>query len=285
MDPMLDLDLLRTFVLIAETGSLSRAAVCVHRTQSAVSMQMRRLESAIGKSLLERGSHGVRLTATGGRMLRHAQKLLRLHDETLAEITGEDLSGLARFGLADDYAEAFLPPLIGAFAARYPRIGVEVSCSPTPDLRQNLKAGQLDLALLTLAPNAQKGVMRRERLVWVGAMDASTELIAPLPLALSHPKSVDRRAALSALKATGRSYRIAYESGSSAGLIAVVRSGLAIAVLARCTVPKDLRILTDVDGLPALPSADIVLALGATISPPAHRLAEHVSSMLPTLAF
>jgi DNA-binding transcriptional LysR family regulator len=285
MDPMLDLDLLRTFVFIAETGSLSRAAACVHRTQSAVSMQMRRLESVIGKSLLERGSHGVRLTATGGRMLRQAQKLLRLHDETLAEITGENLSGLVRFGLADDYAETFLPPLIGAFATRYPRIGIEVSCSPTPELRQSLKAGRLDLALLTVVPNAQKKAMRRERVVWVGARDSSAESMAPLPLALSHPDSVDRRAALSALKKAGRSYRIAYESGSFAGLTAVVRSGLAIAVLARCTVPRDLRILSDADGLPALPSADIVLALGSGIAPPARRLAERVSSMLPRLGF
>jgi DNA-binding transcriptional LysR family regulator len=283
MDPMLDFDLLRTFVFIAETGSLSRAATCVHRTQSAVSMQVRRLEETIGKPLLERSSRGVRLTAPGERMLRQAQKLLRLHDETLSDLTGEDLSGLARFGLADDYAEAFLPPLIGTFAARYPRIGIEVSCSPTPDLRHSLKAGRLDLAVLTLASNSRERVMRRERLVWVAATNGSTESIEPLPLALSHREAVDRRAALRALKKAGRTHRVAYESGSSAGLIAVVRSGLAIAVLARCSVPKDLRILTDADGLPSLPSVDIVLALGRAISPPARRLAEHVSSMLPTL--
>ena len=89
MGPRLDLDLLRTFVFIAETGSVSRAAACVHRTQSAVSMQVRRLEEAVGKLLLERGSHGVRLTAAGERMVRHAHKLLRLHDEAIAELTGE----------------------------------------------------------------------------------------------------------------------------------------------------------------------------------------------------
>src|SRR5215471_5203143 len=112
MGPMLDLELLRTLVFIAETGSLSRAAACVHRTQSAISMQVRRLEEVVGRPLLERGSRGVRLTATGERMVGHAHKLLRLHDETISELTGEGLSGLVRFGLADDYAEAFLPPLI-----------------------------------------------------------------------------------------------------------------------------------------------------------------------------
>lgn len=284
MGPMLDLELLRTLVFIAETGSLSRAAACVHRTQSAISMQVRRLEEVVGRPLLERGSRGVRLTATGERMVGHAHKLLRLHDETISELTGEGLSGLVRFGLADDYAEAFLPPLIGAFAARYPRVGVEVACLPTPELRCSIKAGRLDLALLTLAPNGRERILRRERLVWVGAMNASTEFVEPLPLALSHPEAFDRRAALRALGKAKRSNRIAYESGSSAGLIAVVRSGLAIAVLARCSVPKDLRILAETNGLPSLPTVDIVLAAGRALSPPARRLAEHVSSMLPALA-
>src|SRR5262245_27155673 len=110
MKPTLDLDLLRTFVFITETGSLSKAAACVHRTQSAVSMRVHRLEELIGERLLERGSRGVRLTAAGTRTVRHARKLLQLHDEAVADLKGEDLSGIVRFGVADDYAEAFLPP-------------------------------------------------------------------------------------------------------------------------------------------------------------------------------
>jgi DNA-binding transcriptional LysR family regulator len=115
-------------------------------------------------------------------------------------------------------------------------------------------------------------------------MNGSADSVKPLPLALSHREAVDRRAALRALREVGRSYRIAYESGSSAGLIAVVRSGLAVAVLAHCSVPKDLRILTARDGLPSLPSVDIVLARGRALLPPADRLAEHIASTLPTLA-
>ena len=282
---MLDFDLLRTFVFVAETGSLSQAAARVFRTQSAVSMQMQRLEEMVGKELLQRSGRGVRLTTSGERMLRQAHKLLRLHDETMLEVTGEDLTGLARLGLADDYADAFLPPLISGFAARYPHVGVEVSCAPTPDLRRSIKSNRLDLAILTLAPNSQFKALRRENLVWVGASNGSAEFTDPLPLALSHRESVDRRAASKALRQAGRRFRIAYESGSSSGLIAVVRSGLAIAILARCSVPKDLRILTKADGLPSLPNVDIVLAVGRGVSPPARRLAEHVSALLPTLAF
>jgi DNA-binding transcriptional LysR family regulator len=284
MNPALDLDLLRTFVFIAETGSLSQAAACVHRTQSAISMQVRRLEDLIGKRLIERSGRGVRLTAVGAHTVRHARKLLRLHDEAMADLTGEGLAGLVRFGVADDYAEAFLPPLLGVFAARYPGVGIEVACAPTPELRRNLKAGGLDLAILTVASNAQDKVLRREPLVWIGARDGAAESIEPLPLALSHRDAVDRRAVLKALKKVGRSYRIAYESGSAAGLIAVVRSDLAIAVLARCSVPKDLRILNGADRLPSLPSVDLVLRTSRTISLPARRLAEHVSSTLSTLA-
>jgi DNA-binding transcriptional LysR family regulator len=282
---MLDLDLLRTFVFVAETGSLSQAAARVLRTQSAVSMQMQRLEGMVGKALLERSGRGVRLTAAGERMLRQAHKLLRLHDETILEVSGEGLTGLARFGLADDYAEAFLPPLVGGFAARFPHVGVEVSCSPTPDLQRGIRSKRLDLAILTLAANTRGKALRKENLVWVGAMNASAELINPLPLALSHREAIDRRLALQALRRVGRRYRIAYESGSSSGLIAVVRSGLAIAILARCSVPKDLRILTKTDGLPSLPNVDIVLAVSSGASPPARRLAEHVSSLLPMLVF
>jgi DNA-binding transcriptional LysR family regulator len=280
---MLDLDLLRTFVFIAETGSLSQAAVCVHRTQSAVSMQVRRLEELVGKPLLERSSRGVRLTPIGQRMVRHAHKLLRLHDETVSDLAGEGVSGLVRLGLADDYADAFLPPLMTRFAAQFPRVGIEVSCSPTPNLRRDIKAGRLDLAILTLLPAGRERVLRRERLVWVGSMNSSIEFVEPLPLALSHRESVDRRVALRALGESKRAYRVAYESGSSAGLIAMVRSGLAIAVLARCSVLKDLRILAKADGLPPLPSVDIVLAVGRGASPSARLLAEHVSATLPTL--
>jgi DNA-binding transcriptional LysR family regulator len=282
---MLELDLLRTFVFVVDTGSLSQAATRVHRTQSAVSMQMQRLEELAGRKLLERCGRGVRLTAAGERMLRQAHKLLRLHDETILEVRGEDLTGLAKLGLADDYADAFLPPLIRGFAARYPHVGVEVSCLPTPDLRRSIKSKRLDLALLTLAPGGQYKALRRENLVWVGAMNGSAEFTEPLPLALSHREAVDRRAALKALRQAGRSHRTAYESGSCSGLIAVVRSGLAIAVLARCSVPKDLRILGEADGLPPLPNVEIALAAGRGLSPPARRLAEHVSSLLPALEF
>jgi DNA-binding transcriptional LysR family regulator len=285
MGQMLDLDLLRTFVFVAEMGNLSRAANFVHRTQSAVSMQMQRLEEVVGKVLLERSGRGVRVTAAGERLLRQAYKLLRLHDDAMMELTGEDFSGLVRLGLADDYAEAFLPPLIGSFAARYPYIGIEVSCSPTPDLRRDIKSNRLDVAILTLEPKGQHRSLRRENLVWVGAARGSAQAVEPLPLALSHREAVDRRVALKALRQARRSYRIAYESGSSAGLIAVVRSGLAIAVLARCSVPKDLRVLTKADGLPPLPSVDILLSAGRSMSPPAQRLADHISSILPTLVF
>jgi DNA-binding transcriptional LysR family regulator len=285
MGQMLDLDLLRTFVFVAETGNLSQAANFVHRTQSAVSMQMQRLEGIVGKVLVERSGRGVRLTVAGERLLQQAHKLLRLHDEAMLEITGEDLSGLVRLGLADDYAEAFLPPLIGSFATRYPSIGVDVSCSPTPDLRRSIRSNRLDVAILTLEPKDQHEPLRAEKLVWVGAARGSAQAVEPLPLALSHREAVDRRLALKALRQARRSYRIAYESGSAAGLIAVVRSGLAIAVLAHCSVPKDLRVLTKADGLPSLPNVDIVLSTGRSMSPAARRLADHISLTLPVLVF
>jgi DNA-binding transcriptional LysR family regulator len=279
----LDIDLLRSFVAIAETGALGRAATRVGRTQSALSMQMQKLEGIVEQPLLYRTGRGVTLTATGERLLVRAGELLRKHDEALAELRGEQLSGVLRFSCPDDYAAVFLPHLLQGFASLHPRVQLEVMCGPTPRLHELLARHAVDLALVSVAGDGVGAdVIRREQLVWVAQRGGAAALLDPLPLALGAPDALDHLLPKQALEAAGRAYRLAYASSSFAGLVAMARSGQAVIVLTRTAVPDDLEILTPEQGLPELPSVGITLAFDR--EPPTAltaAFAAHVRKFLP----
>lgn len=281
----LDIDLLRTFVAIAESHTLGRAASTIGRTQAAVSMQVQKLEELVSQPLLNRTGRGVTLTLHGERLLVHARSILRSHDEALAQISGAGLSGTIRFGCPDDYAAAFLPHLLRSFAVRHPQVFVEVLCAPTPRLLDRVKAHALDLALIsTRLPGDGRPLIRQEPLVWVGQPGDNALQRVPLPLALTDPDALDYQAACSALDAARIPYRIAYASGSLSGLMAVVRSGQAIAVLTRAAVPPDLQILPPSATLPELPSVGLTLTFDLA-RPPAmvREFAADMEAMLPNL--
>jgi len=238
------------------------------------------------------------LTHPGERLLAHAQRILRLHDEALADLSGKGLSGTIRFGCPDDYATVFLPPLLRQFSVLHPHAQVEVFCAPTPRLRERLGKRVLDLALVSVpdaaAARADAGadradldgdaIIRREPLVWIGYPGLAPADFDPLPLALSDPDTLDHLAARDALQRAGRAYRIAYASSSLAGLTALVRSGQAFAVITQTAVPPDLAILGGDPGLPALPAVAITLKLAkAAPSPLVAAFAEHIRGMLPGL--
>lgn len=283
MSLSLDIDLLRSFVAISEARSLSRAASRVGRTQSALSQQLKRLEEILEQPLFQRTGRGVLLTAHGERLLAHAQRILRLHDEAMADLSAKGLSGTIRFGCPDDYAAVFLPYLLRQFASQHPSVLVEVICALTPRLLQQWDKHALDLALISLPDSApDETIIRREPLVWVGCPGTETADFDPLPLALSSPDTLDHLAARASLDRAGRGYRIAYASDSLAGLTALVRSGQAIAVLTRTAVPADLCILDTTATLPALPSVGISLKLGRS-TPLSEAFAEHTRRSLPLL--
>jgi len=272
----LDIDLLRTFAAIAETHTLGRAATKIGRTQAAVSMQVKKLEAMLSQPLLNRTGRGVVLTLHGERLLGHARTILRHHDAAVADISGEGLSGTLRFGCPDDYAAAFLPHVLRSFAGRHPQVFVEVFCAPTPRLAERLKKHALDLALVsTTAAENSVPVIRREPLVWVGNQHDNAATREPLQLALSDPDTLDHRAACEGLDAAKR--RIS-------GLLAVVRSGQAIAVLTQAAVPADLQILPTGNLLPRLPAVGLTVKFDLQ-RPPAlvAEFAEHLQRVLPTL--
>ena len=164
----LDIDLLRNFAAIAEAGVMSRAADRVGRTQAALSQQVKRLELAVQQTLMIRTGRGITLTLQGERLLQHAQRILRTHDEAVAELMGVSLSGNIRFGCPDDYARVFLPPLLQSFSQQHPQVFVEVICAPTPRLLERLDEQALDIAIVSLPDSPQRDqFLRREPFVWV----------------------------------------------------------------------------------------------------------------------
>lgn len=273
----LDPDLLRTFVAIVDAGGFTQAAKRIHRTQSAVSMQVRRLEETLDRTLFQRDGRGVQLAPDGEALLSYARRLLKLHDEAVAALTRPDLSGLVRIGTPDDYVDRFLPDILARFARAFPRVQVEVNCEPSVHLRRMLVEEQLDLALITCTPGAETGeVLRREPVVWAAAERHLTYEEEPLPLALFQPGCFFRDWAIAGLNSLGKPYRIAYTSASISGILAAVTAGLAVTVLCRSVLPVGVRPLSEVEGLPPLPMASITLHRGKPVSAVAECLASYI---------
>lgn len=253
----LDLNLLKTFVAVVESGSLSNAAPRVGRSQSAVSMQMQRLEEMVGNQLLVRGPRNVTPNAIGEDFLVYARRLLKLSDEAWASVTRPKETGSVRLGVPDDYAAFLLPPVLSRFAADHPLVTVELICEQSTALVKTLAEGRLDLAIITRLPEQPLDVIRLERFVWVASPNHVAWENDPLPVALFEPGCAARMNVLQALGDVDRSYRCTYSSASLLGLIAVVQAGLAVAGLAQRSVPASLRIIGGNEGLPALPDLEI----------------------------
>ncbi|MDX0755989.1 LysR family transcriptional regulator [Sinorhizobium medicae] len=281
----LDLRLLITFVHAAHSGSVSATAVQVGRTQSAVTMQMQRLEEMLGHSLLHRSGSGVRLTGSGERFLVYAERILKMHDEAVSAFSDKGLHGSMVFGSPEDYLISFFPMLLRSFGSKYPDVEIKVVSAPTVELRTLLQSRKVDLALVS-TPNLNdvENIVRTEPLVWVGSKPTLElhDFGDAVPLALPASNAMDHRAALQAMGGAGLRYKIAYASNSLAGLIGLARSGLAISVMTQEAVPPDLHVLNA--PLPQLPHLGIMIACAdADQSPAVAAFADHIRSVLPSL--
>lgn len=267
----LDLDLVRSFVAIAEVKSFTRAGERLGRSQSAVSLQMRRLEDLIGRRLFSRDPRHVVLTADGEIFLPQARRLLRLNDEILSELTGGDVAGEVRLGAPEDFATVHLPDILGEFARANPRATLAVTCDLTLNLLEQLRDGALDLALVKREPLGPDMGVRvwREPLVWVGADASVAESEGPVPLVVAPSPCVYRKRAIGALERIGRPWRCAYTSPSLAGQQAALRAGLGVTVLPLEMAPSDLARLGPAQGLPDLPDTEIALMRAPTAVPAA----------------
>ncbi|WPZ36668.1 LysR substrate-binding domain-containing protein [Thalassobaculum sp. OXR-137] len=257
----LDLDVLRAFVLVAETRSFTRAAERLNRGQSAVSMQMKRLEELTGCHILSRTRRRVELTPDGAHLLSYARRLLRLNDEALGSLDRGARTGKVRVGVTDT-SMIYVSRILRAFAERCPLVQVEMTCGRSWEALADLEDGKIDLALVTQPCGHEGGrLLWREPLVWVAAADAEAEAREPLPLALFAPGCVYRDAVLRLLEAAGRDYRLVYSSANSLGLSAAVTAGIAVTIMPASAVGPNLRNVGKVAGLPELPELDLLLYL------------------------
>ncbi|WP_404298192.1 LysR family transcriptional regulator [Halomonas sp.] len=267
----MDTELLRAFVTVAECQGFSAAGKVLHRTQSAVSLQIKRLEDQMGKALFERTSRSVMLTGPGERLLPYARHMLKLEDEAREALGGLSRGELIRFGTSEEQAATYLPRLLPRYAERYPAARLEVHCNISASLVENFQEGLLDVVLsIRHAPSQSGHLLGWEPMVWVAAADVRPKSWEVLPLALNPEGCIFRAHALASLGRTKRRWQLRYVSQSPTGINLPVQAGLAMTVKTPRSVPEGCRIIGEEEGLPPLGQVEIEL----------HRRPGHTSEAL-----
>jgi DNA-binding transcriptional LysR family regulator len=275
----LDHDLLRTFVAVAEAGSLSRGGERLRLAQPTVSLQLKRLEAALGCRLMKRTPRSLALTAEGETLLAYGRRILALCDEAVARISEPQMTGLVRLGTPEDFATTHLSAVLAAFARQHPNVALEVTTDLTLNLVERFSQGEFDLVLIKREPLGPSDGVRvwREALVWARSAGADPFAdTAVLPLVVSPHPCVYRRRAMRALDGAGRPWRVAYTSTSLAGAQAAVRAGLGVTVLPKDMVPADFVVVEEGSGAPDLSDTEVALMRATALSHPAERLAGHI---------
>lgn len=270
MVPPLESDLLRIFVAVARAENVTRAADALGRTQSAVSMQIRKLEESAGVALFERGPRGVSLTADGARLLPYALRIVGLVDETAAVMRMKPLDGPVRVGIPEEYSQTVLPRALAAFSETHPATEVTVMCGYTSQQMEAFEADRLDLAVIFDWRDGVSGeLLAVDPTVWVTSLVHGRHLERPLPIAVYGRSSWSRDFALRSLDLHAIPHRTAYICDTAGGLRSAVSSGLAVAPLSRSTLPAGTRELTLADGFPQIDSSRVVLKRNPRRSSPA----------------
>lgn len=276
----LDLDLLRTFIAIGETGNFSSAAKVVFRTPSAVSMQVKKMEEILGRTLFVRDSRSVALTEDGERVLTHARRMLALDQELLAEFHPATMTGEVRLGVHDDVAERFLPDLLRRFSRTHPSVIVNAVVANTGPMLQKIAEGRLDLAIISRLPSqAQDRLgepLLREQLVWAGCRGGIAHEMDPIPVTVWDRTCAWRKAGLEGLEAQGRRYRIVLESGHVSGQKAAVHADLAVAPIPRSALGGCMVEVAADAGLPRLSTYELALVTADDLPEAAVAAANHL---------
>lgn len=259
MTPDIDINLLRAFLATADSGGFTPAARLLNRTQSAISMQIKRLEAITGGRLFERSARRVELTRRGEAFIGYARRMVALNDEALGKLRDETLGGVVRLGIIEDYAVRLLPPILARFLAAHPGVAIETETGFSSSLLERL--GQKFDVVLGMHPvgNGRGKVVRRERPVWAESRQHSIHEQAVLPLALHSSGCLFRQAALAALDRVKRRWRLVYVCQSLGAIEAAAMAGFAVTVKRAETLPKGLVALGPDQGLPVLPSFEIAV--------------------------
>lgn len=256
----LEVDLIRAFIAVAETRNFTQAALRLHRTQSATSMRIKKLETQLDCKLFERNTVSVTLTGLGERFLGVAYRLIEVNEQAFVTLKAASSTGKVVLATSETYASCLLPPLLQVMADTFPNVEIELRCGHSWTLLETMNDHGVDLVIATRYPKRTEGApLRRERLLWVTDEVSQVHLDTPLPLAMFPSGCVYRDQALAALNASGRSWRMAYTCFNHEGLLAAVASGRAVTVLIESAVPESLRVLENAVGFTRLASVDIDL--------------------------
>lgn len=278
--PDLDIDVLRTFLMVSDTKSFTRAAQQVYRTPSAVSMQIKKLEDILQRPLFIRDSRSVHLTGDGEALRGYARRILKLNEEAVRHFRAPPIEGVVRIGTPDDIGTRRLPAILARFAQTHPAVQVNVMMEASKRLHRLMARGELDLILVTIGDGDEPGdeveVIANESLVWAGLTGGWAHERNPIPLALADLECAWRAAAFSALEENGLAYRIAYTSPHWAGQKAAILADLAIAPFPVSLIEAPLRKLDDRHGLPPLGTYQMGLKRVRRLGPAAEAFAQHV---------
>lgn len=282
--PLLELDLLRTLVAIAETGNFSAAAEAVYRTPSAVSMQVKKIEEIVGRPVFNRDSRSVSVTPVGEILLQHGRSMLLSNNEMLARFTAPDLAGVVRLGATDDIAERSIPELLRRFSRSHCCVAVDVVVDMSVNLTKRVNKGELDLALVSCNPKAKDSpgqeIVHTERLAWAGATNGVACQKNPVPISVWEEGCSWRKAAMKSLDSINREYRVAFMSAHLSGQRAAVLADLAVAPIPVSCCVNGIVELTEKDNFPPLDDYAIAMCIAKKPSPEALAAAQHLRESL-----
>lgn len=276
----IDTLLLKSFIAIAETGSFSQAGEVVGRTQSAVSLQIKKLEEGLNCTFFDRSNRQVALTEQGEIFLGYARRMVELQWEAYSRLNQPEIKGEISLGTPEDFATHYLPDILANFTKHHPLVQLHVRCDLTLNLMSAFRKGEFDMILVKRDPQSVKGGTKvwREPLIW--ACSDHYQIRTPIPLVLSPHPCIYRARALAALDRSRKPWNIAYTSPSLAGTIAAVKAGLGITVLPKNMVPEGLSAVRGPTKLPNLADAEIALIKKERLSQAGRVLAGHIMSSL-----
>ena len=271
---------IKSFIAIVDTGTFSQAALNVGRTQSALSLQIKRLEEALGCQLFSRATRRVTLTDEGEIFFSYAKQMAALQWEVFSRLKEPDIAGEIRFGTPEDFATHYLPDVLASFQKHHPRILLNVECDLTLNLMKGFERGDYDVILIKRDAQTVRGGSKvwREPLVWAAA--AHYQADSPLSLVVSPQPCIYRARALAALNRAKKPWRISYTSPSLAGTLAAVRAGLGVTVLPANMIPHDIRPIAKEMKLPALADAEIALLKREHLTKAGEMFADYVTESL-----
>ncbi|MFC7067602.1 LysR family transcriptional regulator [Brucella rhizosphaerae] len=260
MNNVFSLDLLRAFVAVVDSRSFTIAAQQLHSTQSTVSQKILRLEEAYGQSLLERARHDIRPTDAGEKLLGYARRMLHLHDEAAAAMTGDALAAVFRLGLAEDFAARLVTPALAAFLRAHPNMKLEVTSGLSRELQKGFETGEFDLVMIKQRRGETVGTMHwPEPLSWLESADYPVSHVDPLPLVVFPPNGLYRSDMMEALDRIGRSWHVVFTSSSLASVQSAVAEGLGVSLLPTRVAQPAHRIVPATAGLPSVDPMEIVI--------------------------